>query len=152
MKKRREIIVCIAAALLTRCAPAPKPVESARDETKELWYAETVEKLAAMNREAESYFEKGKGDDAAALIEKGQPMVKRLLTPPHPTLEAEQAASDLNHLYARMLLSNHHYGWARMLFQQNVARWKHWRPQSPETDRRLKQAQDGIVECDKHLD
>jgi len=148
----RVYAALIGVILLTSCAPAPKPVESARDETKEAWYGETVEKLTAMNRAAESAFEKGKGDDAAALIEQGQPLVKRLLAPPHPTLEAEEAASDLNHLYARMLLSNHHYGWARMLFQQNVARWKHWRPQTEETGRRLKQAEDGIDECDKHLD
>ncbi len=150
--RQRVYAALIGVILLTSCAPAPKPVESTRDETKEAWYGETVEKLAAMNRAAESAFEKGKGDDAAALIEQGQPLVKRLLAPPHPTLEAEEAASDLNHLYARMLLSNHHYGWARMLFQQNVARWKHWRPQTEETGRRLKQAEDGIDECDKHLD
>ena len=57
----------------------------------------------------------------------------------------------LDQLYGRMLLSNHRYGWARLQFQKNLARWKHWQPQTPETERRLKLAQASIAECDKHI-
>jgi len=104
-----------------------------------------------MNREADSAFAAGKSDQAAALIEKGQPLVARLIAVPNPTWEAAVAASDLDHLYGRMLLSNHHYGWARLLFQKNLSRWKHWQPQTPETARLLKQAESAIAECDRHI-
>ena len=142
------LLAILAAALLTGCEPAPAPQ---RDATKERWYGQTVQELATMNREAESFFESGKSDPAAALIEKGQPLVSRLLSVPRPTLEATVAASDLDHLYGRMLLANRHYGWARLLFQKNLARWRHWQPQTPESARRLQQAKDAIAECDRHI-
>jgi len=104
-----------------------------------------------MNREADSAFADGKSDQAAALIEKGQPLVARLLAVPNPTFEAAVAASDQDDLYGRMLLSNRHYGWARLLFQKNLSRWKHWQPQTPETARLLKQAESAIAECDRHI-
>jgi len=104
-----------------------------------------------MNRQAVSSFESGKSDQAAALIEKGQPLVKRLLSVPQPTLEATEAVSDLDDLYGRMLLANRHYGWARLLFQKNLARWKHWQPPTEEAARRLKQAESAIAECDRHI-
>jgi hypothetical protein len=37
------------------------------------------------------------------------------------------------------------------MFQKNVARWKLWQPASEETQRRLKIAQAGVAECDKHI-
>jgi hypothetical protein len=104
-----------------------------------------------MNRESDSAFAAGNSDQAAKLIEKGQPLVARLLDVPNPTLEAAVAASDLDDLYGRMLLSNRHYGWARLLFQKNLSRWKHWQPQTPETARLLKQAESAIAECDRHI-
>jgi hypothetical protein len=62
-----------------------------------------------------------------------------------------EAAGDLDQLYGTMLLNNRHYGWARMMFQENLARWKHWRPATDESQRRLKQAEDAIAECDRHI-
>jgi hypothetical protein len=50
-----------------------------------------------------------------------------------------------------MLVSNGYYGSARLLFQKNVTRWKTWKPRTPETDRRLKQANSAIAECDRHM-
>ena len=141
-------LVILAAALLASCEPPPAPP---RDATKEPWYRETVDRLTAMNREANGAFAGGKPDQAAALIVKGEPLVARLLTTPNPTVEAAIAASDLDDLYGRMLLSNRHYGDARLLFQKNLARWKHWQPQTPETARLLKQAESAIAECDKHI-
>ena len=138
--------------VLAACAPAPAPVEQAqRDPTTEPWYGQTVGELAAMDRQAEDYFKKGKGDDAAALIEKGEPLSQRLLAVPKPTLAATEAASDLDQLYGEMLFSNRNYGWARLLFQRNVARWKNWKPQTGESARRLKLAEDAIAECDRHI-
>jgi hypothetical protein len=75
----------------------------------------------------------------------------RLLAAPQPALGAMEAVSDLDDLYARLLLSNHQGGWARMLFQKNLARWKNWKPQADDTMRRLRQAEAGIAECDPRL-
>ena len=143
-----RLLLVLAAAFLASCEQAPAPP---RDATKEPWYRDTVEQLTAMNREADSAFASGKSDQAAALIEKGQPLVARLLAVPNPTLEAAVAASDQDDLYGRMLLSNRHYGWARLLFQKNLSRWKHWQPQTPETARLLKQAESAIAGCDRHI-
>ena len=143
-----RLLLVLAAAFLASCQQTPAPP---RDATKEPWYHDTVEQLTAMNREADSAFAGGNSDQAAKLIEKGQPLVARLLAVPNPTLEAAVAASDLDDLYGRMLLSNRHYGWARLLFQKNLSRWKHWQPQTPETARLLKQAESAIAECDRHI-
>ena len=50
-----------------------------------------------------------------------------------------------------MLLGNKNYGWARLAFQKNVSRWKLCKPRTPETERRLKLALDGIAECDRRM-
>ena len=68
-----------------------------------------------------------------------------------PTLPAIEAASDLDDLYGRMLLRNRQYGWARDFFQKNVIRWKTWKPQTPDTERRWKQAAAAVAECDRDL-
>jgi hypothetical protein len=75
-----------------------------------------------------------------------------LLAVPQPTLAAMAAASDLDEVYGQMLLSNHNYGWARMFFQKNLARWKHWTPQTPDTASRQREALDEIAECDKYIE
>ncbi len=62
-----------------------------------------------------------------------------------------EAASDLDQLYGRMLFAEQNYGWARLQFQKNVARWRNWRPPTPETARRLKLAASAIAECDRQL-
>jgi len=38
-----------------------------------------------------------------------------------------------------------------MMFQKNVARWKHWTPKTAETARRLKQAESAIADCDRRM-
>lgn len=143
-----RLLVILAAAFFVSCEqPPPQP----RDAAKESWYHDSLGQLTAMNREANSAFASGKSDQAAALILKGQPLVARLLAVPNPTLEAAIAASDLDDLYGRMLLSNRHYGDARLLFQKNLSRWRHWQPKTPETARLLKQAETAIAECDRHI-
>ena len=104
-----------------------------------------------MNREAEDLLKRGRSQDAATAITMGLPLQTRLLAAPQPTLGAMEAVSDLDDLYARMLLSNHQDTWARMLFQKNLARWKNWKPQADDTMRRLRQAEAGIAECDHRL-
>ena len=143
-----RLLLVLAAAFLASCEQTPTPPG---DATKEPWYRDAVEQLTALNREADSAFAGGNSDQAAKLIEKGQPLVARLLSVPNPTLEAAVTASDLDDLYGRMLLSNRHYGWARLLFQKNLSRWKHWQPQTPETARLLRQAESAIAECDRHI-
>ena len=142
----------MAAAMLAGCAPAPPAPEPAKlDATQAPWYGRAVEQLAAMNGQAEKLIQRGKGDEAAATIMAGKPWADRLLSVPRPTLAAMEAASDLDDLYGRMLLANHNYGWARMMFQKNVARWRNWRPQTEETARRLKRTQAAIAECDRQM-
>jgi len=142
--------VLIFAVLMAGCQSTRVP-GSGGDATSQPWYKQTVEQLTTMNRQADRFFQNGKPDDASALIQKGEPMVKRLMDVSHPTFEALEAASDLDDLYGRMLLSNRHYGWARLMFQKNLARWKHYDPSTPETQRRLKLALDEIDECDRHI-
>jgi hypothetical protein len=141
-----------AVILLAGCTPPPAPVAQAKpDPTTEAWYAQTVEQLAGMNRQAVKLFESGKADEAASIVTSGQPLAARILAPARPTLAAMEAASDLDQLYGRMLFANRRYGWARLTFQKNLIRWKTWKPQTPETLRRLKLAQTAIAECDRQL-
>jgi hypothetical protein len=135
-------------ALLTGCASAPPPTGDAAEPA---WYGKAVDQLNQLNRAAERFFQDGKQDQAAAAIKEGQPMVSRLLNVPKPSLEAVAAASDLDDLYGRMLLSNRHYAWAITFFEKNRARWKNWAPQTPETARRMKLAETAIEECDRHM-
>jgi hypothetical protein len=140
--------------LVTACGSStePQPQQQVqRDPTKGISYGRGVEELAGINREAKESFQAGKADEAAALIQKGEPLSKRLISVPRPTLAATEAAADLDQLYGQMLFSNRNYGWARLLFQKNVARWKYWQPQTPETARRLAEAQSAIEECDRKI-
>lgn len=147
-----RIVLASLLVLLAACAPAPPPPPKvAVDPVTESWYAPAIAELATMNREAASLIEARKPDDAAALIAKAQSLATRLLSAARPPLEAMEAASDVENLYAIMLLENKNYGWARLSYQKNVSRWKNWRPQSEETARRLKQAQAGIAEVDKRI-
>ena len=136
--------------LLAECAPAPVtkvPVDPAADPS----YTRIVAQLAAMHREASALVQAKKPDEAGAIVTTAQPLIERLLRVPKPTLEAMQAASDLDQLYGRMLLANRHYGWARMLFQKNIARWKNWNPQTEDTARRTKLAAAAMAECDRAI-
>ena len=144
-----RITALLAALLLVDCAPAPVQPLPQQTSAGEPGYEEAVQQLKLLNREAEGLLRSGKADQAAALITKGQPMMTRLLSVPRPTLAALEAASGLDDLYGRMLLSNRHYGWARLLFQKNLARWTNWQPQTAETVRRRKLAESQIAECDR---
>ncbi|PWU03444.1 MAG: hypothetical protein C5B51_19040 [Terriglobia bacterium] len=151
MKAMFELALA-ATIFLCCCGPVtPRTQESKADPTMEPWYGQAVSELAAMDREAESLLRAGKSDEAAAVVTKGQPLANRVLGVPRPTLAATEAASDLDQLYARMLLANGNYGWARLLFQKDETRWKIWKPQTAETARRRKLAAEGIAECDRQL-
>lgn len=154
----RATLTFVAAAVLVLAACAgppqkPVPAQPAEvDPVSEAWYGESLTQLQKMTREADDLFLAGKPDPAAALILKGQRLASRLLSVPRPTLEAMAAASDLDDLYARMLLSNRNYAWARMFYQKNHARWKNWRPQTDRTAAYLKRAREGLAVCDKGLE
>ncbi len=143
----------LAALIICACGPPPAPSrpQAPVDETKEPWYSQTVDQLAAQNREARTLWKSGKEDRAAALIQSGETLAGRLLSVRNPTLAAMQDASDLDDLYGQMLLSNRNYGWARLFFQKNQARWRNWTPQTPDTAARLKEAQSAIAECDRRI-
>jgi hypothetical protein len=145
-------LIVLAAVLLTCCGPAPKPVAQAeKDPTSEEWYLKAVGALQDLNRDAEKLYQAGKFDEAGALVTNGQQAEQLVLSVSRPSLAALQAASDLDQLYGRMLLRNRHYGWARLLFQKNLSRWKKWSPVTEDSARRLKLAEDGIAECDRGL-
>ena len=147
-----RLIFIVATTVFAGCTAAPPPRQASEiDPTEESWYGETVKKLEEMNRQAQSSYQRGEVDHAAAVITAAEPWAKRLVSVPRPTLAALEAASDRDDLYGRMLLANHNYGWARILFQTNLARWKNWRPQTPETARRLKLTEAAIAECDRRL-
>ena len=147
-----RLLLSIVAVLLAGCAPAPAPApKPPPDPVTEDWYGPVTAELAALNREAEGLLRDGKSDRAAAAITKGQALAVRLLAAPRPTLAAMEAASDLDQMYAGMLMRNQNYGWARLAFQKNASRWKNWRPQTDESARRLKLARDGIAECDRRM-
>jgi len=144
-------LTIVAAAFLAGCGSSG-PDSSPRDATSDPAYRQAAEQLAALNREAETDFANGKSDDAAALIEKGKPLETKLLSVSHPTLAAVEALSDRDQLYGKMLFSNRHYGWARLMFQKNLARWKYWQPHTADTERRFKEAQVAIDDCDRHIE
>ena len=138
--------------LLLGCGADPSPPKTVRaDPGSGESYARAVEELSQINQQARAAFAKGKGDEAADLIQRGEPLSKQLLSVPRPTLEATEAASDLDQLYGDMLFSNRNYGWARLEFQKNLARWKYWSPQTDETARRRQQAADSIARCDSKI-
>ena len=146
-------LLSAAALLLAACASAPPPVERPKpDPTKEAWYPQIVEQVADLGKRAAGLLARGKRDDAAALVTEAQPLIDRVLAAPRPTLAAMEAASDVDQLYGEMLMANHRYGWARLVLQKNVTRWKTWKPETAETKRRLKLASSAIAECDRQLE
>jgi len=145
-------VFLLAAALLAGCGPAAPAAKAPKaDPTTEAWYAEGARRLANLDRAAEQYFQAGRSQDAAAIVTSAQPLQTRLLAAPRPTFEAMEAIADLDRIYGKMLISNGYFGEARMLFMKNITRWKTWKPQTPETERRLKEANADIAECDKHM-
>jgi hypothetical protein len=144
--------ILLLTVVLAACSPAPPRPKAKPDPVSEPWYSQTVVQLTAMNREAENSLHNGAPDRAAAIVTSGQPLIHRLLSVPYPTLSAMEAISDLDQLYGRMLLGNRHYVWARVLFQKNLTRWSSWKPQTPETLRRLKMARSAVAECDRHIE
>lgn len=140
------------ALILASCAPPPRPVEAPKpDLTLDPSYGQTIDQLTSLTRAAEILLQSGEADKAGALVVDAQPLLNRLLSATRPTLAAMQAVSDSDRLYCRMLLANRHYGWARLLFQKEVTRWKTWKPQTADTALRLKTAIAGLAECDRRL-
>jgi hypothetical protein len=145
------ISVTIATAILAGCSTAPPPKPPPADPTIEAWYRKAVEQLQAMNQKTRDLLAQHKADEAASVITAAEPWAGRVVSVPHPTLAAMQAASDLDELYGRMLLDNRNYGWARMMFQKNLARWRTWKPQTDETLHYLQAAEAEIAECDRRM-
>jgi hypothetical protein len=148
----RLLSIALLAGLFTACGPDTTPARQVTsDPVKQPWYGQNLMKLTELNREAGSLFAKGDQDGAADLMKQGEGLSHRLLEVPRPTLEATEAAGDLDQLNGRMYFANHRYGWARLQFQKNLVRWKYWKPSTPETERRLKLAHDSIADCDRMI-
>ncbi|MDX2150204.1 MAG: hypothetical protein SFV54_05685 [Bryobacteraceae bacterium] len=148
--------IAMVAALLVwvlGCAPAPIPdrLPPPLDPTKEGWYGQTVSELQAVNREAGVALSRKDVKKAGALVAQGQPLANRVLAVPRPPLAAMEAAADLDELYGRLLLGRREFGFARQVYQKNLARWKHWQPRTEETERRLREAREAIAECDRRI-
>jgi hypothetical protein len=121
------------------------------DPTADRSYGQAVQELADLNHSARESFAKGDADLAARMIQSGEPLSKRVMSVPRPTLAATEAASDLDQLYGDMLLSNRNYGWARLMYQKNLSRWKYWKPETEATIKLRKQAEDSIAACDRGI-
>lgn len=113
--------------------------------------ASHTRRLIDLNRQAEADLKAGRKDEAAQAIQQAQVLATQILATPRPPVQALEAASDSDELYGRMLLENRHYGWARMAFQKNVARWKNFAPQTAESQRRLKAAEEAIAVVDRRM-
>ena len=145
-------VFLIAAALLVDCGPSAPPAKTATaDPTTESWYADGTKRLTDLDRAAAQLFQAGRTQEAEAIVTSAQALQTKLLAAPRPTFEAMEAIADFDRIYGKMLISNGYFGEARMLFMKNVTRWKTWKPQTPETERRLKEAAADIAECDKHM-
>jgi hypothetical protein len=143
-------LLCLILALLTAgCAPPPPPPKP--DPTKQASYGEAAANLGKLNQEARAALASGDRDGAARAIQQGEPMAKLLLAVPEPPLAAMEAVSDRDQMYAQMLMANRHWTFARQLFVHNRLRWKNWRPQTPDTERRLAEAERGIAACDREM-
>lgn len=152
----RVRILFLAAVWVALCGCGSSPHPAARqapppDPTTEDWFLRDAKELADLAAQAVRAERAGKADEAAAAIERAQPIQNRLLAVPRPGLAVLQAASDLDHLYGMALLKKGHHGWARLLFQKNQVRWKTWQPQTEDSERRLREARAAIAECDRRL-
>jgi hypothetical protein len=144
-------LTLLGAAVLAGCGPSNNVVTPKADPTTESWYAPGAERLANLDRSAEQFLQAGRTQEAAAIVTSAQALQGRLLAAPRPTLAAMEAIADLDRIYGRLLVSNGYFGEARLLFQKNVTRWKTWKPQTPETEKRLQDANSDIAECDRHM-
>jgi len=151
----KAILYLISGTLLV-CIACTKPAVPAKiethDPTSDAWYRTATEQLASLSRSANDAYGQGQADAASKLVEQGETVAARLLAVPRPSLPAALAASDLDDLYGRMLFKNRHYGWARLQFQKNLARWRHWQPHTADTEQRLRAAQSAIDNCDRKIE
>lgn len=144
-------ILLLVAAALAGCGPAAQAPAPKVDPTTESWYPQGTQRLADLDRAAEQLFQAGRAQEAAAIVTRAVPLQTRLLAAPRPTLAAMEAIADLDRIYGKMLISNGYFGEARLLLQKNITRWKTWKPRTPDTERRLKEATADIAECDRHM-
>src|SRR5688572_13619316 len=152
MLPTRNALLILFVGLLSACSQQSAEAPAKANPVEEAWYGEVLGQAKDLHGKAAKLLQEGKKDEAAAALKRAEPLVQRLLTVPSPTVEAAVAASDIDQLYARMLARNRHYGWARMVFQKDAARWRNWTPQTEESLRRRKMAEAGMAECDRAIE
>ncbi|MFO7634861.1 MAG: hypothetical protein R6W76_20095 [Caldilinea sp.] len=149
------LAMALTMALTTACtAPerqADRTANPLTDPTRQPEYLAGIDRLAALNTEARAHFAAGRRSQAAALVTEGKDIAKELLEVSRPNLAAMEAVADRDEIYADLLFANRHFAHARQMHQRNVARWKHWLPQTDETRRRLGLAEAAIQRCDQAL-
>lgn len=146
--------MAILAASLSCGVPETRRPSSAKpltDPTRQPEYRAAIERLHTLNTEARQHYAAGRRKEAAALVNEGEEYSKQLLAANRPSLSAMEAVSDRDALYADMLFANRHFGHARQMYQRNVARWKHWRPQTDASRQRLADAEAAISRCDQAI-
>lgn len=139
-------------AALCACTPRDTPVLAPpADPMEKASYRETLEQLRSWNAEALKHWQSGDKALAAAALKQGQPLAKELLEARRPPLEVFEAVSDFDQLYAKVLLSNGHTVWARQLFMTDAVRWRNWKPETKDTIRRRREAEQGVAEADRKM-
>lgn len=144
-------ICVLALLLLCSCAAPNKQAPPAADPLQNADYRTSLERVQALNRQAYEHWRNGERDAAAQLLKQAQPLVQQLLESRRPPLAAFEAASDFDQLYAQLLMANRHFPWARQIFMTDVVRWRNWKPETDDTVRRRKAAEEGVAACDKAM-
>ncbi|MCZ2154761.1 MAG: hypothetical protein LC114_12810 [Bryobacterales bacterium] len=142
------LLLLVLCGCTTRNAPAVLPPA---DPMMDADYRAALDQLRALNAQAQEHWRNGEKALAAQALKEAQPLAKELLDVRRPSKEAYEAVSDFDQLYATVLLANGHTVWARQIFMTNAARWRNWNPQTEDTKRRLREAEQGAAEADKKM-
>lgn len=152
--QKAQVLAVAAILLFGLCACTPSDVPDLAppaDPMQKASYREALDQLRHWNAEALAHWQKGETALAAAALKQAQPLSKELLDARRPPREVYEAVSDFDQLYATVLLSKGHTVWARQIFMTNAARWRNWKPETEDTRRRRREAEQGASEADKKM-
>jgi tetratricopeptide (TPR) repeat protein len=107
--------------------------------------------IGKLNQAGRLFFEAGDRKSAGECVTRAQPLVAAIMKITHPSLYAFHLASDHDDLYGDMLFANRHWGDAREFYQNSVIRFKNWDPPNDYTRKRLQQAKNKVLACEKKM-